>query len=140
MYRQSEKKLLNSNISPTSSFQPTIGWDWFVSLGDPSKFQRVSCLGFATAATSVNGGRRDFARCLASPGLVHYIHFWGALAPNRILPGAKFTLHPSLAFFYIGSITAWHSAVSVCQTLSHGTKNGITELSLLVIFNRGRHL
>jgi len=36
--------------------------------------------------------------------------FWGALASNGILPGAKFTLRPSLAFFYIGSITAWHSS------------------------------
>jgi len=45
-----------------------------------------------------------------SPGLVHYIYILGALASNGILPGAKFTLRPSLAFFYIGSITAWHSS------------------------------
>jgi len=31
------------------------------------------------------------------------------LPPNRILPGAKFTLHPSLAFSSIGSVTAQHS-------------------------------
>jgi len=31
-------------------------------------------------------------------------------------------------------------AVGVSQSLRHGTRNGITELSLLVIFNRGRHL
>jgi len=36
--------------------------------------------------------------------------FSGALAPDRILPGAKFTLRPSLAFSYIGSVTAWHSS------------------------------
>jgi len=35
-----------------------------------------------------------------------YIHFRGRLRPNEILPRAKFTLHPSLAFSYIGSITA----------------------------------
>jgi len=29
--------------------------------------------------------------------------FWRLLPPNGILPGAKFTLRPSLAFFYIGS-------------------------------------
>jgi len=39
-----------------------------------------------------------------------YIHFWGLLSRNGILPGAKFTLHPSLAFSYIASITAWHSS------------------------------
>jgi len=43
------------------------------------------------------------------PVLVHYIHFWELLPPNGILPGAKFILHPSLAF-YIGSVTAWHSS------------------------------
>ena len=42
-------------------------------------------------------------------GLVHYIHFWGLVPPSRILPGAKFTLRPSLAFSYIGNITARHS-------------------------------
>jgi len=36
--------------------------------------------------------------------------FLGALAPYGILPGAKFTLCPSLAFSYIGSVTARHSS------------------------------
>jgi len=31
-------------------------------------------------------------------------------------------------------------AVGVSKILRRGTRNGITELSLLVIFNRGRHL
>jgi len=41
-----------------------------------------------------------------------YIHntFSGALAPDRTLPGATFTLAPSLAFSYIGSVTARHSS------------------------------
>jgi len=33
---------------------------------------------------------------------------------NGILPGAKFTVRPSLAFSCIGSVTAWHSS-SGCQ-------------------------
>jgi len=41
--------------------------------------------------------------------------FSGALAHNKILPGAKFTLCQSLAFSYISSITARHSS-SACQT------------------------
>jgi len=47
-----------------------------------------------------------------SPELVHYIHFWGLLACNGILPGAKFTLRPSLALSckLIGSVTARHSS------------------------------
>jgi len=40
--------------------------------------------------------------------------FSGALAPEGILPGAKFTLHPSLAFSCISSVTARHSS-SGCQ-------------------------
>jgi len=34
----------------------------------------------------------------------------GALAPDGILPGAKFTLCPCLAFSYIGSVAARHSS------------------------------
>jgi len=39
-----------------------------------------------------------------------YAHFWGLLPRDGILPRAKFTLHPSLAFSYIGSINARHSS------------------------------
>jgi len=46
----------------------------------------------------------------SSPALLHYyIHFRGPLPPNGILPGAEFTLRPSLAFSYtslIGSVIA----------------------------------
>jgi len=46
-----------------------------------------------------------------SPALAHHIYISGALAPDGILPGAKFTLRPSLALSYIGSVTArqWSS-------------------------------
>jgi len=36
--------------------------------------------------------------------------FSGALAPDGILPGANFTLRPTLAFSYIASVTARHSS------------------------------
>jgi len=37
--------------------------------------------------------------------------FSGALAPDGISHArAKFTLRPSLAFSYIGRVTAWHSS------------------------------
>jgi len=59
---------------------------------------------------SLNRGQPNFARCLAvSCDATLYIHFWGLLPLNGILSGAKFTLRPSLAFSYIGSITAGHS-------------------------------
>jgi len=51
------------------------------------------------------------ARCLAiSWAGALYIHFRGLLLGNGILPGAEFTLHPSVAFSSIGSITARHSS------------------------------
>jgi len=82
--------------------QPTSGWDCFVSLGRLSKFQRVSRLGFVTAATSLNGSQPNFARCLAVfCAATLYIHFWRLSPRNGILPGAKFSLRPpSLALFY----------------------------------------
>jgi len=44
------------------------------------------------------------------PGLVHCIYtFSELLPPDGISPHANFTLRPSLAFSYIGSITARHS-------------------------------
>jgi len=54
-----------------------------------------------------------------SAGMLHYIHytiytFLGLLPSNGILPGATFTLRPSLAFSYIGSVTARQSS-SVLQ-------------------------
>ena len=52
--------------------------------------------------------------------------FSGFLPHNGILPGAKFTLCPSLALSYIGSITARHS--------SSGHQTNFAVLS------RGRHL
>jgi len=36
--------------------------------------------------------------------------FLGALAPDGIMPAAKFTLHQSLAFSCIGIVTARHSS------------------------------
>jgi len=40
----------------------------------------------------------------------YYIHFSALLPPKGILPGTKFTLHPSLALSYIGSVTARYSS------------------------------
>ena len=73
-----------------------------------------------------------------SPGLVHYR---GLLLPDGILTGAKFTLRPSLAFFYIGSVTVRHSSsgrqpkFAACYT-----SNGIAELLQRVpyLYSAGR--
>ena len=105
IYRQS-KKLLNSNMSSTcvhnmANFGPLMADDLLASLGHPSKFQRVSRLAFITAVMSRSGGQPNFARCLAIcwAGRL-YVHFRRLLPTVGILPDAKFTLRPSLAFFY----------------------------------------
>jgi len=55
-----------------------------------------------------------------------YTLLGGMLPCNGIFPRAKFTLHPSLAFSYIGSITAWHSSSGRWPNFA--------------AFSRGRHL
>jgi len=98
-------------------------------------YYEVSHLGFVTAPTSLNGGQRNFARCLAvSWAGILYIFFRGLLPPNRILPGAKFTLRPSLAFSYIGSVTARHSSSG------HQPVCSVVQGMELRNFRRARHL
>jgi len=64
MYRQSEKNLLSSNTFSTCHRNMvnfgTNGWDRFVSLGHPSKFQLVSRLGSVTAQHSSRGRQPNF--------------------------------------------------------------------------------
>jgi len=107
--------------------RPTSGWDHFVSLGHPSKFQRVSRLGFVTAVTLLNGSQPNFAWCLAiSCAATLYIHFWWLLPRNRSLPGAKCTLRLQVLCSPVSSVTARHS--------SSGHKPNFAALST------GRHL
>ena len=82
------------------------------SLGHPSKFlygfRVLALLLHRRCSTEVN---QTFHDAWPSPGLVHYVYtFWGLLPPNGILPDAKFTLRPSDAFSYIGSVTARQSS------------------------------
>jgi len=104
------KSFLNSNMSSTCPNNMVNFGPLLASLGHPSKFQPASRLGFITAATSLSGGQPHFVWCLAVfwAGTL-YIHFRGLLPADGILPNAKFTLHPTLAFSYIVSVTAWHS-------------------------------
>ena len=122
------------HVLTTGELRPTNGSDQMASFGHPSKFQRVTRLGFVTAATSLTRGQLNFARCLdVSWAGTLDIHSRGLLPPDGILPGAKFTLRPSLAFSYIDSVTARHPAVGVSRTLRPGTME-------LRNFRRGHHL
>ena len=139
--QQSEKLVKQQPLLDMSSqygeLRPTNGRDRLAGLGyTPANFNGVRVLAsIVTAATSLNGNPPDFAQCLAvcRAGIL-CIYFREFLPPNGIVPGAKFTLRPSLAF------SCFDSVKCVSQTLRHGTRNEITELSLMIIFNRGRHL
>jgi len=128
---------INISISCTCShtmvnFGPLTARDRLASLGHPSKFRRVSCVGFVTAvhrrrSTVVNHTLHDV---WPSPGLVHYTGytFWQLLRLNGILPGAIFTLRPCLVFSYIGSVTGQHSSsgrrpnfAAWCKECNYGT-------------------
>ena len=70
-----------------------------------------------------------FGRLLGWYTIYTFSTFSGVLAPDRILPGEKFTLRLSLAFFYIlAALLHGTPAADVSQTLRRGTRNGITEL------------
>jgi len=80
-----------------------------------------------------------FGRLLCCYTVSFYIHFRGLLPCDEISLHAKFTLRPSLAFSYIGSVTPRHSSSGVSKTLRRGTRNGITEL-LRHVCSAGRPL
>jgi len=115
MYWQSEK-VVKQHILHISSLcgelRPTNGWDRFFSLGQPSKFQRVSCLGFGLRhCTSDVAQQRSTKLCTIFCRLLGWYityTFSGALAPDGILPNAKFALRPSLVFSYIAGVNARH--------------------------------
>ena len=108
------------NFSPVMAKIGSLVW------GIPANFNRFSVLAsllHRRGSTEVS----QTARCSAvSWADTLYIHFRELLSHNGILPGAKFTLRPSLAFSYIGSVTAWHSS-------SGPGPNSAA-------FSRGRHL
>jgi len=53
----------------------------------------------------------------------------GAHAPNKFLPAAKFTLRPILHSPILAALLHSTRAAAISQTLWHGTRNGITDLS-----------
>jgi len=69
------------HMSPQYGELPaTNGWDRFLSLWQPSKFQQVSYLGIVMAPTLLNRGHPNFAWCLAvSWAGTLCIHFQGLL-------------------------------------------------------------
>ena len=107
MYRQSEKKLVKQQYLPYMSPQngelrPSSGYDRFVSLRHPCKFQRVSRLGSVTARHSSSARQPNFA------ALNRGRHLYSAGRPSRW----------SLA--HISSLLiSWHTSVSYSISINY---------------------
>ena len=72
-----------------------------------------------------------------------YTSFWGRLGAFALTEFCQMQSSfcvPVLRCPILAALLHGIRAVSVSQTLRRGTMNGIKELSLLVIFNRRRHL
>ena len=122
------------NVGPPAA---EIGWRVW---GTPAYFNGCRILASLLqrrCSTEVNQTLHDV---WPSPGLLHYIYTFGDCCPltefcqvqNSLC--VKVLRSPILASLLHGTRT-----VGVSQTLRHGTRNEIMELSLLIIFNRGRH-
>jgi len=116
------KKLLNNNISSTCPHNMVHVSPLTAETGLPVWDTPANFNGFRALASCTDVAQRsqpNFARYLAvSLAGTLYIHSRGLLPPNRILPGAKFTLRRSLAFSYIGSVTAWQSSTGRQQNFA----------------------
>jgi len=125
-YRQSEKIVKKQYLHHMSiqygELRPTSGWYRLVIFGHPSKFQRVSRLGFVTAATSLTGGQPNFARCLAvSWAATLYNTFSGALAPWRNFATCKINYVQVLRSPILAALLHGTPAAGVSQTMRRAT-------------------
>jgi len=109
--------------------------------GTPTHFNRYRVLASLLqrrCSTEVNQTLHDV---WPSAGLVYYIYIFGGSCPLTEFCHVQNLLCiqvlrcPTLTALLHGTGT-----VGVSQTLRHTTRNGIMELSLLIICNRGRHL
>jgi len=98
--------------------------------GTPANFNRFRVLASLLHRRRSTGGgvNKTLQAVWPSPGLVHYMYILGLLPPNGILPAAIFTLRPSLAFSYIGSVTARHSSSGIQPNFAAWYKESNYEL------------
>jgi len=110
------KKLLSSNMSSTcphnmvnfDHLAAEICWRVWGTPANFNGFRVLAALLRRRRSAEANQTLHDVWPC---PTLLHYIYIsGGSCPPDRILPGAKFTLRPSLAFSYIAIVTARHSS------------------------------
>ena len=110
--------------------RPISGWHRFTSLRHPSKFQRVSRVGFVTAPTSFNGRQPNFAQCFSTSWAgTLYIHFGGSCPLTEFLQVQNLLCVQVLHYPILAALLHSTRAVSVRQSLRRGTRNAINQLS-----------
>jgi len=110
-----------------ANFGPLMAEICWLVWGTPANFKGFHILPSLLQQHHSKEANQTLHNVWPSPGLLYYIYFSGALAPDRILPGAKFTLCPSLAFSYIGSITARYS-------ISNSLPNSVVDVDTICLF------
>jgi len=104
------------------------------SFGYPSKFQQVSHLAFVTAAVQRRRSleaNQTLHDVWLSPGLLHDIYIFGGSCCLTEFCLVQNSLYIKvLRSLILAALLHGTPAVGVSQTLQHGTRNGITELSL----------
>jgi len=132
------KRLLNSNMVNFHPLTAETGWRVW---GTPENFNGVRVLPSLLQRrrwTEVNQILHDV---WPSAGLIYYIYIFGGSCPLTEFCQVQNSL--CVQVLHSPVLAAWlhgTEAVGVSQTLRHGTRNEIMELSLLIIFNIRRHL
>jgi len=116
------RKIVNSNTSSTcphnvENFGPLMAEIGSAVCGTPVNFNGFRVLPSLLQRRCSTEANQTVHDVWPSPRLLHYVFIFctlyiqsAARAPKNVklysVPGTKFTLHPSLAFSYIGSVTA----------------------------------
>jgi len=108
-------------------------------LGHPSKFQRVSRLGFLLHRRRSPEINQTLHDVWPSPGLVQCMRFGGCCLTEFCQVQNSLCVH-DLRAPILAALLHSTRAVGVSQTSRRRTSNGITELLLLVIFNKWHRL
>jgi len=121
--------------SQYGELQPTIVRDRLAGFGHPSKYQRGSRLGFATAATSLNGNQPNFARCLTVcwAGILHNI-------VSGVLPLTEFFARCKIHFTSKSCGLYWQRYCTALQQPASAKLCGVVQGMELRNFRRGRYL
>jgi len=141
-YFDNQKKLLNSNISTcphnivnVSQLTTEIVWRVW---GTPGNLNGFSILPSLVVTAPTVAQQRSTKLCTMFGRLLAgtlYIHFWGLLSPNGILPRAKFTLRPKSCVLLL-----WQHYCTALEQWASAKHCGVVQGMELRNFRRGRQL